>query len=477
MTTSRGTVRGVAAHGVDAFLGVPFARADRFGAPQPAPPWEGLRDADTAGPAPYQSPPLYAELGADVGEDCLQLDIWRPSHIDAPLPVLVWIYGGGFEHGASSVVGTSGRPYAATGRVVVVSLNYRLGPFGWAQLAHLGEPFESSSNLGLRDQIAALSWVREEIAAFGGDPGRVTLLGESAGGFSIAGLLAAPAAEGLFGAAAMFSGCASRVMPAPRARLIADEFVTRTGVADPAALLSAPPGMVDAAMQDVITQEISQRNGIRPRALAVVDDAGVPGGVLSGHPMRVVESGTTRGIRMLLSSTTDEIGAFRVAQPELFENADRVSLVDEVVAWGVGDAQAVALVDRQLARAGSAAVAREQLLTDWIYRLPAARMALAQAAAGGEAHLLLFGRVDDEPATHGSDMPSIMGNGLPDEGPAASERRRLTSSAILDLADGTGLDWEPVAAGAAHARLAGEGDDPRGVYEDVVEHWSGVDRP
>jgi para-nitrobenzyl esterase len=203
-----GIVEGIAAPqaGVRAFLGIPFAAPPvgdlRWRAPQPVTPWEGVRAANAFGPRPMQGSVYSDMVFRDKGpsEDCLYLNVWTPARkADERLPVMVWIYGGGFEAGAASEPRQDGGHLSGKG-VVVVSMNYRLGVFGF--LAHPGLTAESgrgsSGNYGIMDQTAALQWVQRNIAAFGGDPKNVTIFGESAGSYSVSVLMATPTARGLF---------------------------------------------------------------------------------------------------------------------------------------------------------------------------------------------------------------------------------------------------------------------------------------
>ena len=183
------------------FRGVPYAAAPvgelRFSPPQPAPPWQGVRDATQDGPIAPQGRSRLAHVMGDFerpqSEDCLTLNIWTPAADSAKRPVLVWIHGGAFASGSGSLPWYSGERFAANGDVVVVSINYRLGALGFLCL-----PGVSDGNLGLLDQVAALRFVRDNIAAFGGDPDNVTVVGQSAGAASIAILMTMPPARGLF---------------------------------------------------------------------------------------------------------------------------------------------------------------------------------------------------------------------------------------------------------------------------------------
>src|SRR5215471_13063695 len=199
--TKAGDLRGARENGVAVFRGVPYAAPPvgelRFQPPQPVAAWQGVRDATRDGPIPPQGRSRLAHIMGDFerprSEDCLTLTIWTPAADAGKRPVLVWIHGGAFGSGAGSLPWYSGERFAANGDVVAVSINYRLGALGFLCL-----PGVSSGNLGLLDQVAALRFVRDNIAAFGGDPGNVTVVGQSAGAASIAILMTMPVARGLF---------------------------------------------------------------------------------------------------------------------------------------------------------------------------------------------------------------------------------------------------------------------------------------
>ena len=208
--TAQGKVRGSVADGVNTFKGLPYAAppfgANRLRPPQPVEAWSGVRDALTYGAKPPQLPypppwdVLIPERGP-LGEDCLNLNIWTPDPGSAGLPVMVWIPGGMFEAGSGASY--DGSRFARDG-IVCVTINYRVGAEGFLYLR------DGDANLGLLDQIAALEWVRENIAAFGGDPGNVTIFGQSAGAMSVGTLLSMPRAKGLFRRAIAQSGERSR---------------------------------------------------------------------------------------------------------------------------------------------------------------------------------------------------------------------------------------------------------------------------
>lgn len=218
--TSSGRVRGTRGGGVDVFKGIPYG-ADtagrRFQAPAAPRPWAGVRDALSFGPrAPqpsrgpvassYALMSSWTELAPVMSEDCLVLNVWAPSGPRSGLPVMVWLHGGGFGAGSGSRNITDGTALATVGDVVVVTLNHRLGSLGYLYLAELGGEYADSGQAGMLDIVLALTWVRDNAARFGGDPGNVTIFGESGGGAKVAYLMGMPAAAGLFRQAIIQSG-------------------------------------------------------------------------------------------------------------------------------------------------------------------------------------------------------------------------------------------------------------------------------
>ena len=208
-TTALGSLEGRSADGVRVFKGVPFAHPPvgdlRWRPPEPAAAWNGVREARNFGPACMQPRTRFADYEA-ISEDCLYLNVWAPEGT-SPAPVLVWLHGGSLSSGTGAEPFYDGTVLAREG-VVVVTVNYRLGPLGWLAHPALSQenPAGVSGNYGLMDQIAALEWVRDNIAAFGGDPGQVTIAGESAGALSVMYLMVSPRAHGLFHRAIAQSG-------------------------------------------------------------------------------------------------------------------------------------------------------------------------------------------------------------------------------------------------------------------------------
>lgn len=231
VVTEAGQVAGKPLEGVEAFLGIPYAGdtggQNRWRAPQPAPKWSGVRQATDFGPDCQQEPPHVPPGGSPwsaeyfptkaMSEDCLFVNVWRPtSAAGGTLPVMVWIHGGGFAGGSGSVPLYDGTALARQG-IVVVSLNYRVGVFGFLAHPALTQEAGSSGNYGLMDQIAALHWVRDNIRQFGGEPAQVTIAGQSAGAASVHALLASPRAAGLFQRAIAQSGSGMGIPIPPRA--------------------------------------------------------------------------------------------------------------------------------------------------------------------------------------------------------------------------------------------------------------------
>lgn len=256
--TEYGLVQGAVENGVTVYRGIPFAAPPlgdlRWRGPQPAAKWDGVRDATKFAPDPYQG-----DGKGNVSEDCLYLNVWTPATSPGEkLPVLVWIYGGGFSFGSTSTPVHNGEHLAHKG-VVLVSINYRVGPLGFLAHPELSaeSPHHASGNYGLQDQIAGLKWVKKNIAAFGGDPERVTIFGESAGGISVSMLCASPEAKGLFrGAISQSGGSFGPVRvttyPGENMRGLADAeqagvaYMKKAGAASIAELRQLPPDKLPA---------------------------------------------------------------------------------------------------------------------------------------------------------------------------------------------------------------------------------------
>jgi para-nitrobenzyl esterase len=315
--TTAGIVRGAGAgDDLRAWRGIPYAASTagegRFRAPRPTEPWTGVRDASAFGPVPPQQRSRFAALGAGrrtaMGEDCLSVNVVAPAApAERPRPVLVWIYGGAFSQGSSAAPGYTGHGLAKAD-VVYVSFNYRLGALGFLDLTRYSTPERPiEANLGIRDQVAALEWVRDNIAAFGGDPDNVTIFGESAGGTSVATLLTAPAARGLFHRAIAQS-------PAPGAAYL-PERTTAWG-AQLVGLLGAEENDAARALLDASTDDLvaagtaldEWANQAAPGTLCFAPV--VDGEFLPAHPTDAGATGALHGVPLLIGTNDREATLF-----------------------------------------------------------------------------------------------------------------------------------------------------------------------
>jgi para-nitrobenzyl esterase len=256
-----GKLEGIVRGDAQAFLGIPFAQAPvgerRWKEPQPLPRWPGTRKAQAFGASCYQEWPAkpFGPFTAEfvdtppVAEDCLFLNVWRPVKMEGPLPVMVWIHGGGFGGGSGAVEIYDGARLAARG-IVVVSINYRVGPFGFMAHPELTQEAGASGNYGLQDMVAALRWVQANIRAFGGDPQHVTIAGQSAGAVAVNDLLCMEQARGLFGAAIAQSGSGMGIptIPLREAEGNGSTFAAQLGVKTLAQLRALPPEKIQAGI-------------------------------------------------------------------------------------------------------------------------------------------------------------------------------------------------------------------------------------
>jgi para-nitrobenzyl esterase len=331
--TTAGVVRGITTHGVHSWRGVPYGAAPigerRFRAPLPVEPWDGVRDGSRFGPAPVQERiGEFIGAGRDtpMGEDCLTLNVTAPrTPSDEPRPVMVWFYGGAFVVGSASAPTYRGYDLVREGDVVYVSVNYRIGALGYLDFsAYSTEERPFDSNPGLRDQIAALEWVRDNIAAFGGDPQQVTIFGESAGAISVTTLMATPAARGLFHRAIAESSAPGMVFGQERARRWADGFVHALGADDdPVAGLTAarPEDLLRAA--NVLRERLGDQPGTIPTA-PVVD-----GDLLPESPLDAFEGGRAVDVPLIIGTNDTEGRLFELPRLKLDllttdETADRL---------------------------------------------------------------------------------------------------------------------------------------------------------
>ncbi|MFD7898546.1 carboxylesterase/lipase family protein [Streptomyces sp. NPDC059743] len=418
VATSRGAVRGTVESGVHVFRGIPFAQppvgALRLAAPEPVLPWDGVRDADTFGPSAPQSQMLsqaQADAAAPEGSGgapaeaddrgWLTLNVWTPDLGAARLPVMVWIYGGGYTQGSGDEPMYDGARLAGENGVVVVNMNYRVGAEGFGVFA--GAP----ANRGLLDQAAALAWVRENIEPFGGDPDRVTVFGESAGAGSVAALLAVPRAQGLFRRAIVQS------MPSHYYSLDLAEGLGR-GMAGLAGVPATAAGVASIGPQAIAdaTTALARQMAADPgrwgaEAMRAVSPV-VDGDVLPRSPWEALAAGQARDVTVLGGHTSHEWLTIMAASGQLGGMDDTVvqAEFDRLTPDG-GKAYRAAFPDAQPWQLF------EKLLTDWAFRVPLVQLLDAHVAGGGTAYAYelawktsVFGR-PLEGSPHGADVPLV----------------------------------------------------------------------
>jgi para-nitrobenzyl esterase len=238
--TGSGRVRGVVRFGVNQFFGIPYgastAGPNRFMPPVKAAPWTGVRECITVGNRSPQDPdgPISEVFALDrqepMGEDCLNLNVFTPALGSGNRPVMVWLHGGGFSGGSGNWLLYDGTNLARKEDVVVVSVTHRLNLFGFLHLADLGEKWTNASNVGVQDIVAALQWIKENVAAFGGSPSNVTVFGQSGGGGKVTTLMAMPSARGLFHRAIAMSGSALRGTSRENAARATEQFLAKAGL-------------------------------------------------------------------------------------------------------------------------------------------------------------------------------------------------------------------------------------------------------
>ncbi|WP_330335403.1 carboxylesterase family protein (plasmid) [Streptomyces sp. NBC_00536] len=415
--TGQGVVRGRVEDGIAVFRGIPYARppfgALRFAAPEPAAPWDGVRPALEFGPPPPQydrMSPRAAAGGAggaavDRAPDCLTVNVWSPALGSVALPVMVWFHGGAYVFGSAADPVYDGARLARRD-VVVVTFNYRVGMEGFGQLA--GAP----ANRGLLDQIAALRWVRENIAAFGGAPDDVTLFGESAGAGSIAALLAMPAAAGLFHQAVAQSVPGSYFTPELASR-IAGAVGARVGApATARALRDTDPHLLVRAADQVFAArgEHAEQWGTVAHAETVFSPV-VDGESLPRTPWEAVAQGAARDLALMFGHNRDEYRLFMAKRGEFGEvSGDRADTALRVFGPGGGGGSAY----RRAYPGAGAEELYETVMSDWMCRMPTVQLLEAQVAAGGVAYAYELrwpapvsgGRLG---ACHGLDVPLVFG--------------------------------------------------------------------
>lgn len=409
-------------HGL-VFRGIPFAAPPigpgRFRAPEKLRPWQGVCQAGHFGPAAPQVPATILAIRRFLGtyddnnEDCLYLNVWTPAADTKRRPVMVWIHGGAFLLGSGAAGLYSGSRLASRGDVVVVTINYRLGVLGSLDMLGLRERGEGVvPNLAIRDQIAALEWVRDHIEAFGGDPTNVTVFGESAGAMSVGTLLGTAAAGSLFHRAILQSGAASNVSSRPIAERVGRAFLRYLGLprANPAQLRRVPIGRILAA-QTATLRELA--NGVATLPWQPTLD----GDLLPEQPLDTIRNAATAPVPVLIGSNRNEWALFMAADSsarQLDEPALRRRFRRVLGLHGIDETmldRATSIYDQMH---GKPPARWSAFMADLVFHAPAVLLADTLSRAGGPVY---FYRFDGTPplvggytgSFHGLEIPFVFG--------------------------------------------------------------------
>lgn len=414
--TSHGPVEGTTTRHGSVFKGIPYAAASlRFQPPQPAEVWTHVRSATEYGPAaPQPHDPLLermfgnAPFPTDEGS-CLTLNIWTPKAADTGRPVMVWLHGGAFLTGSGRDPVFDGSRLSALNDIVVITLNYRLGALGFLHLGDLlGEEYADSGNIGLLDQIAALRWIRDNVTSFGGDPGNVTIFGQSAGAMSVLTLIAMPAAAGLFHKAIAQSSSAEYVHTPGDATTVAQEVLAALSLPDHAAqaLLDIPIEMLLRAQQAVGESMRARGDGLGLPFAPVVDGVTLP-----EVPFDAIKEGTA--VVPLILGTTLEEGRLFLAGPDApFVDEETVSALFGAAFDNPGEAMSVL---RKVQPDPSPLGMIAALTGERMFRAPTARLAEALSTRNKNVWTYLFawrstahdGRLG---SCHSLDLPFVFDN-------------------------------------------------------------------
>lgn len=491
-----GSVIGTSRDGIRRFCAIPYAAPPlgdlRFCRPQAAAPLGARFDATEFGPqcvqiASFMTPPNQAE-----SEDCLTLNVWAPTE-GTNLPVMVWIHGGSFTSGSGSLAWYHGEHLAARG-VVVVTLNYRLGALGFAYLAGVDESLHEAVNLGLADQTAALEWVRDNIASFGGDPKRVTLFGESAGAMSVSAHLVRPASKGLFHRAIVQSGAIGHSQSTDSATDVALAVLESVGTQDAAALRELPAtAFVDA--------DGAASARVFGSALPLAFQPARDGVDLPDDPTAALAAGVASDIPLMVGTNEHEMRLFTFAAALSGHALDNETLLRRTrrllsATGSPADGAEVVECYRSLYPGSSALEIWAAIATDSVFRLPAVEMLAAHNRGGGEAWQYSFAVQSSAfdgalGAAHALEIPFVFDNlaqpGVHQLlGPTTTERSALATSmcdtwarfAYGDaprFADGTA--WVPSGPSAREVSVLGIPCETRTDFlDDVRDVWRRGDR-
>jgi para-nitrobenzyl esterase len=419
VTVRSGRLRGRRREGVIEFRGVPYAAPPvgrlRFAPPATLEGWAGVRDATADGPIAPQPPSrvfaIMGEISAPQDESCLTLTIWRPERADGPLPVMVWLHGGGFSSGAGSLTWYDGHRLAGAGNVIVVNVNYRLGAFGY-----LCVPGLLTGNLAVLDQEAALRWVHDNIGAFGGDPGNVTVVGQSGGGHTIASFLTMPRTTGLFRRAILQSPpLGIGLHSAAEAGAAAAAFLAALGLPAEAPdllerLRSVPvPPLLAAQGQAAQRLARMDQGDLRPPFMP--SEFEPHNATATTFIDRAAVQAVARGVDVLIGWTRDEANLFYPpASPA--RTLDGPALAQAAARLAGLDADARLHDVRQRRPDAASGQWFLDLIGDLSFRLPARRFAARVAALGGRVFAYQFDWGSPQAtlgACHCIDLPFVFG--------------------------------------------------------------------
>ena len=407
--TTFGPVQGKVKGDAVLFCGVPYAAPPvgqlRFKATQPHVGWQDVRPATQFSPAAPQLPGGGMTDSGPVkwDEDCLYLNVCTPAVDDNKRPVFLWIHGGAYRTGQGAIPWYDGAEFARNGDIVVVSINYRMGALGFANLSRFGDEFSTSGANGTLDQITALNWVIDNISNFGGDPDQITVAGESAGAFSVGTLLASPLSQNRFKRAIPQSGAGQHTIPAAITEHVADCFVEKSGADNIDALmaLSADDILKAQAAVEVaaIKGEIKDLGPIQPFYPSEGNS------VIPVSPLEAIRNGASDGVDVLIGTNKDESTLFVTGK------YDDEKLLKGVAHYGADES--LVKVYKQCFPDASATDLAVQIQTDYTFRIPAIRLAEARQGQAAKTFMYLFSwesRVPNLKSTHALEIPFVFNN-------------------------------------------------------------------
>jgi para-nitrobenzyl esterase len=452
--TESGKVKGKISDHLNVFKGIPFAAQPvgerRWLPPEPAEHWTGVRAADSFGPiCPQLQEPsaVFTRAGPPpvMNEDCLYLNVTSPDLAGEKRPVMVWIHGGGFTTGAGSLPIYNPRRLAKQGNMVIVAINYRLSVFGFLNLDKITKgAIPATGNEGLLDQIAALNWVNRNIEAFGGDPGNVTIFGESAGAMGIANLLGMPEASGLFHRAVLQSGAAHSTNSMNRAVVVAENLmdILKADPADAGSLLSLTSEQLLSGLKEVTTRLRDPKYNVEGLALQPTLD----NKVLTRFPLESMKDGSAAKIPVLVGTNLDEWRLMAAMDPDVAK-LDEEGLIKrfERLAEYTDVREMVKTYQASRAERGASTTPPDIFMAiqgDWAFRIPALRSTELQQSLGAPTYAYLFtwtspmadGKLG---SCHALDLPFVFGvldDNFSGSGPEAEALRDNMQNAWLSFA-------------------------------------------